>query len=293
MTIGSKMTEIAEITRQPFIPQERREWYKVNSLLGEIEDAAQELGLKPEEMVHIGGISIFYHAYRVFGPRALVNFRGTHDMDIITFTKGAMQRIFDKLTEDPNSHVREYHLSRSHLPDKRTLHIALKDSNFPGFLPIIDIDYWEFTSGAIAFNDRRMEKTRIVLDPPEKLELATLNPYKRRGLVVVPSLRDTFIIKMDVVDYSRLGLRPKDRIDVLTMLSTCNALGHDFDYLLDALVSTSSQKSALMKLGELENVFANPDPEIEIIGRTNPLLPSGKQIAQALRRIKYYKQRIS
>src|SRR3989304_9849006 len=130
MTIGSKMTEFAEVTRQPFIPQERSEWYKVGSLLGEIEGAAQELGLKPEEMVHIGGISIFYHAYRAIGPKALVNFRGTHDMDIITFRKGAMQRILDRLKKDPDSQVEEYHLSRSHLPDKRTLHITFKDSNF-------------------------------------------------------------------------------------------------------------------------------------------------------------------
>src|SRR3989344_5886213 len=231
MAIGFKMTEFAEVTRQPFSLQERRDWYKAGSLLSEIEDAAQELALKPEEMIHIGGTSIFYHAYHAFGPKALVNFRGTHDMDIITFTKGAMQRVLDKLAKDPDSLVREYHTSPSHLPDKRTVHITLRDSNNPGVLPVIDIDYWEFTSGAIAFNDRRMEKTRIVLDPPEKLELPTLNPHKRRGLVVVPSLRDTFIIKMDVVDYSRLGLRSKDRVDVLTMFSTCCALGYDLDYL--------------------------------------------------------------
>jgi len=293
MTIGSKMTEVAEVTRQPFVPQERLDWYRVNSLLGEVEDTAQELDLKPEEIVHIGGISILYHAYKAFGPKAIVNFRGTHDMDIITFTKGTMQRVLDRLAQDPDSHVKEYHTSHSHLPDKRTLHIALKDSNYPGALSIIDIDYWEFTSGAIAFNDRRMEKTRIVLDPPERLELPTLNPQKKRGLVVVPSLRDTFIIKMDVVDYSRLGLRPRDRIDVLTILSTCHALGHDFDYLLDALIKTSNNESAYRRLTELENVFADPSSEIETMGKANPLLPSSKQVAQALQRIKHYKQRVS
>jgi len=293
MTIGSNMTEFAEVTRHPFNPQERRDWYRVNSLLGEIEDTAQELGIKPEEMIHIGGTSIFYHAYHAFGSKALPNFRGTHDMDIITFTKGAMQRVLDRLVEESDSHVREYHTSYSHLPDKRTVHITLKDPTNPGGMSIIDIDYWEFTSGAIAFNDRRMKKTRIVLDPPEKLELPTLNPHKKRGLVVVPSLRDSFIIKMDVVDYSRLGLRAKDRIDVLTMFSTCCALGYDLDYLFDALVKTSGRESAYMKLTELEKVFVKPDGEIETMGSTNPLLPTEEQITQVLKRIRYYKQQVS
>lgn len=283
------MIEFTEVTRHPFKLQERYDWYKVNSLLIEMERVGVELGLRPEDLVHIGGTAVFYHAYHAFGPKALPNFRGTHDMDIISFSQGSLQRVLDRIMKDSNSLVREYHISRSHLPGKRTIHVTLDKSNDPGGLSAFDIDYYEFTGRTVTFNDRQITKTRIVLDPPERLELQTLNPQRDRGLVAVPSLRDSFIIKMDIVDYSRLGLRSKDKLDVLTIFAICKTLGHDYNYLLEALVQTSSKDSVNLKLTELEKLFTTPRREIAIMGSSNPLLPTQEQITQALNSVKHFR----
>ena len=284
------MTEFAEITQYPFRQQERHAWYRVNSFLSELGRVESELQMQPNDLVHIGGAAIFYHSYKALGPLAVPNFRGTHDLDIISFRRGSLQRALEKLAADPRSTLRDFETSSSHLPDKKTVHLRFKKNRGSNSLSALDIDYFESHRDQVILNDRRVSKDRIVLDPPEQLELPTLSPQIDKGLISVPSLRDSFIIKMDIVDFSKRGLRSKDRIDVLTIFALCKSLGHDCNYLLDAMSKVSSLDNTIAKLEELEGLFSDPRQEIEIMGKTNPLLPSIGQITESLQAVKEYRE---
>lgn len=286
MAIGLKMTEYSEVTRHPYKSQERLNWYAVNSFLMDVGQAGAELNLGASDLVHIGGTATFYHAYKTFGPRVVSHFRGTHDMDIVCFKPGAMQRVLDVLKNDRESQVSGYTVSYSHLPDKKKFNVVFKDSRPPGVASAIPVDYYESRTGRIDFNNRVITKGKLVLDPPERLELQTLNPHKTRGLVSVPSLRDSFVIKMDVMDFSRIGLRSKDKLDALTYLTICDQTGYDFSNLVEAIKATSNRQSWLRKLNALENLFKNPEQEFALLGEDNPLLPKSALLAKAIETIK-------
>jgi len=122
--------------------------------------------------------------------------------------------------------------------------------------------------------------------------LETLNKHKTRGLVAVPSLRDAFVIKMDIMDFSVSGLRLKDCIDILTMLSVCKALNCDFDALLDAVVKTSPKEPALKKLNALESLFRDPQRVVGKVNLENPLIPDSKLISNALEGVRKYRRQL-
>lgn len=263
--------------------QERSEWYQVNSFLLELGQTESELDLNPEDIVHVGGTANFYRCYQAFGPKTVFHFRGTHDMDVVCFNQGSVQRTLDELKEKGQSVVADYSVRKSSsLPDKKSIYVKLNNKSNPGLSTGFEIDVYESGSGVIRFNDHLMTRGKIVLDPPEVLELKTNNPRKTRGLVSVPSLRDAFIIKMDIVDYSRSGLRQKDELDILTTLSICKALGRDFEELLDAVGLTSSPHSFSMKLKALEQVFSKfkTGGGLKILG--SDLLPGLEDIDKIL-----------
>lgn len=277
----------------PVKSQERYEWYRINAFLLELGRAASELGLKAEDAVQIGGTANFYRAYQAFGSMAVPNFRGTHDMDVISFNQGSVQRILNRLNNDKNSYVVDYTVGRSSsLPDKKSIYVKFGERRDPALSTGFEMDVYESRTGVIKFNHRLMTKDRIILDPPESLELNTLNPGKSRGLVGVPSLRDAFIIKMDIVDYSRSGLRSKDRIDVLTTLAVCNALGHDFEGLIEAVKATSNVNSTNAKLDALEEVFSTYRNGENSGLKRSPILPDRDQVDMAIKGVKNLKAHI-
>ncbi len=290
MAIGLKMIEYSEVTRHPFKSQERMTWYRINSFLMDVGQIGADLKLGKSDLVHIGGTATFYHAYNAFGPKVVSHFRGTHDMDVICFNPGAMQRLLDVLKTDPDSQVSGYTVSYSHLPDKKKFNVVLKNSRVPGLANAIPIDYYETKTDRIDFNNRVISRDRIVLDPPQTLELRTLNPYKTRGLVSVASLRDSFVIKMDVMDFSRLGLRSKDKLDALTYLAICDQTGYGFCNLLEAVKQTSSRDSWLRKFNALEELFKNPQEEYALLGQDNPLLPKQETLTKATEAIQKVKR---
>lgn len=282
------MTELKE--GFPLKGQERSEWYQINSFLLELGQTAEELGLSEKDAVQIGGTAIFYRAYQAFGPLAVANFRGTHDMDVISFNQGAMKRILDRLKSDGSSSVFDYSVGKSSsLPDKKSMYVNFGLNKNPGSSTGFELDVYESSTGDIRFNQRLMNSKRIILDPPESLSLQTLNPKRSRGLVGVPSLRDAFVIKMDVVDYSKSGLRPKDKHDILTTLAICGKSGYDFETLIDAMCTTSVADSLRPKVSALEDVFGTYYPRMTPDTRYNPLLPDPAQVRAALESTRKYK----
>src|SRR3989344_8369880 len=281
--MDQNQTEFAEVTRHVFNPQERPEWYRVNLFLMDFGSTAENLGLRPEDLVQIGGTAIFFYAYKAFGSKAVVNFRGTHDMDLISFHSGSAQRVLDAMVSDQNSFVVKYGIENSFIPNKRKISVFLDNKTNPGVPTGFGIDYWEVDREQLRFNDRIMTKDKLVLDPPVLLQLLTLNPNKTRGLVSVTSLRDSFIIKMDVMDYSRHGLRSKDKMDILAMLPICDAIGYDFQFLVEALKETNSPSAVRTRLKALEALYANPGRELNLL--YGPLMPTPGQLEKAQRKV--------
>src|SRR3989344_4354374 len=274
--------------------QERFDWYKVNSLLLDIGNTAADLKMKPTDMVHLGGSAMFYRCYQAFGPKAVSHFRGTHDMDLLCFNRGAVQRVLDVLMTSEDSAVEQYSVGNSSsLPNKRSFYIELKRQNLPGSSTGFEIDVYESEKNEIIFNERVMKRNKLVLDPPEELKLPTLNPQKDRGLVTVPSLRDAFIVKMDIMDFSYSGLRLKDSIDILTTLSVCQALDCSFESLLSAIVEANKKNPALRKLGALEALFRDPQRIVGKANLDNPFIPSDEIIKSALESVRKYRRKLT
>src|SRR3989344_9509159 len=130
--------------------QDRFDWYRVNKLLHEVGIASESHGLKSKDIVHLGGTAIFYRAYQAFGSIAVSHFRGTHDMDIVCFTQGSIQRILDTLKATPSSSVANYYLGKSaSLPNKKSIYVNLDKGLDLGASTGFEIDVYESEKGVI------------------------------------------------------------------------------------------------------------------------------------------------
>ncbi len=300
MPTDTKMLENAEL-RQPeqFRLDERFHWYQVNHFLLGFARMGVNLGLEAADIVHLGGTANFYRLYQAFGPQAVQHFRGTHDMDIISFRQGKAQRVLDGMVADYRkegerlgagkvrlTRVRDYSTRPSlSLPDKRSFYVALDYRDMPGTASGFEIDVYESRGGQIRFNNRVLTKDRIIFDPAESLELTTLAKGQNRGLISVPSLRDYLILKTDIVDFSRSGLRIKDQFDILTLLKICGVLGVDFNHLVTSVVEVNSTSGATARLQELARLLKDPFSKLQNVPADYPYLPDRQQIAYASRAV--------
>lgn len=292
-----------------FKPQNRFEWYQMRSLLREVGTTVRELGIPPETIVHIGGSAQFHRCCQVFSNLAIPHFRGTHDIDVLCFSRGAMQRVLDFMCTRKNSLIEGYSFNNStSLPDKKSLLVDLKKGMDPSLPTKVELDVFEPSNGnGIRYNGRVLHKDRIILDPPEILDLPN-----GQSAVAVPSLRDYFVFKMDVCDFSQSGLRPKDTHDIFVMLRMVHDLGVDFKTLCYALVEDcreqekkivglkelslgqqmsrmgSFYRSLQNKFRGLENIFER-SPFMSQNAESSPIFPETHHVRNALdsvRRVK-------
>lgn len=285
-----------------FTIEDRSEWYQVNSFLLEMAQMAETLKLEPTSLIHLGGTANFYRMYQIAGSQTVTHFRGTHDMDLLSFYPGGIQRTLDALVAehqmDPKGglhRIKGYSKRKSHLPDKWSYYLTLGYNDNPGASSGFKIDVYEPSGGSITFNQRELKSDKIVLDPPEELVLKSLSG-KTRGLVCVPSLRDYFIFKTDIVDFSKKGFRPKDKFDILTTVYVCQKLGIDFGYLVEGILeankpsggSAKSQEAIVKSLAAtaerlrgLEKLFQNPSQDLELIPKDYPFFPKPDEIRAA------------
>lgn len=307
------MVEAVSTHKRPLDFQKRLDWYQFDFCLKAISRSAADLDLNPQDMVHIGGTAFFGRCYDAFGPRAVVHFRGTHDIDLLSFTPGSTQRVFDNLIGSEDKCVIGYNVNSSNsLSNKRTIHVELARGNNPGFCVgkakgydgscRIEVDVFEPGNGRIHYNNRTLLGDRLIFDPPEFLDLP---PH--RGQMAVPSLRDCFIMKMDVVDFSQSGLRPKDIFDILVAVNISDKLNIDFRDAVQSLIedihirqvkifqerddlSSAQQgkmikeldRSLIRKLLWLEYTLSNPDCVRKHLPEDYPFLPNDGRINFAL-----------
>jgi len=263
--------------------QERGYWYQVDYLLTNIGKTAESIGLLPTDLVHIGGISIFFRGLEVFGASAVNNSRGTEDLDIVSWRPGS----FDQLAAEMKARGIIEDIQKRPAPglkDKFSYDITLPTGNNVGVNNVVPIDLYT-GHNSIRFNDRVMTPDAIIIDPPDVLG----SLQRERGLVVVPSVRDTLAVKLDIVDSSGVGLREKDEIDILWMLGIISRSGLSFEPILRSIIDNANRlwgfDRSLLRLGALENLFSEAEKKT-VINRVS------KELARdALRTVRDMKKR--
>lgn len=288
--------------KHPLKSQDRIEWYRMGFLIKSMGQTAASLEMLPQDIVHLGGTACFYRCYEAFGPLAISHFRGTHDLDLLSFTPGAVQRVLDRMVNTTGLGVEDYTVCRSSsLPNKKSVELELASANDPKLRKGLRVDIFESQNGHVKWNDRFFTHDKIVFDAPELLKLP-----ERWGMVAVPSLRDNFVLKMEVVDFSQCGLRPKDIFDILATLKVADIIGIDFRGLVGSLIEdnherekevcrrkdicTSQQnrllgdlsRSLVRKLSMLEMALSKPSCVMDNVPADCPFLPSSSRANEVL-----------
>lgn len=241
-----------ELTLQP-----RFEWYGVHKVALGLVEVANQTGLKPENLVFIGGMACFFHLESVFGKSETMSWRGTQDVDLVVFGMGNVLRFMKGIKT--STILKEAVHSSSHLPDKWSCRV--KNPVGQDYLPEekrwTDIDlYGQVRREGISLNQRTLRPEQIIYDPPICLETGG------RRVVHVPSLRDTLTLKLDVLFYSP-HLRPKDQFDVLGCLAKAETKGIALETITrEAFAKIFTREQAIKTVGalrELKTVFQTTD----------------------------------
>lgn len=236
--------------------QPRMEWYQVLDLARDIADAAESAGIDSKNLVFVGGIAVFLHARNILGNRAVPQWRGTVDVDVVVTERGGVGKLLANLQ---NSGRYEYiDPLKSHFPDKQAWRVQAWDR---GFLPerkrLIDVDIYFPNPGpgraAIEFNARRIHP----FPEPfirEQVESYVITRKGRPIEVAVPSLLDCLIMKLDVAAVSE-DFRDKDRMDILTLLMVAEQRGLDgVEILTTAVEATHNSRARRFVLSDLASV---------------------------------------
>lgn len=294
------MVELGNEVKHPFSVQSRFSWYWFSGFLSSLNETAYSLGLKSPSMVHIGGTALYGHCVDTFGSCATVHFRGTHDIDFLCFQPGSVETALRAMTNKPDTRISHFEYSESNsLANKKSYTIFLNPCFDPGAPKQVTVDILEpeeRTHGAIRINGRLLTPNKIIYDEPEEFKIK-----KGKEILVAPSLRDLFLLKMDVamVDYSIKGLRPKDICDILVMTKICEVKSIDYDHLVDSLFQEVRDQETLIplrfssmndqqqnkeikrlrdilsqKLINLHKILANPLSILNCLPLDYPFLPS-------------------
>ena len=79
-----------------------------------------------------------------------------------------------------------------------------------------------------------------------------------KGLVCVPTLLDCFLFKTDIITFSKSGLRPKDCVDILFLVSNFSQTDSK-----NAIMEIKNSPDAKKKFLELNNLLSNKDKVIQ------------------------------
>ncbi len=191
----------------------RMEWNLIYQTALDIKLTGEKAGIEPRQLVFIGGLSCAFHLRNAFGGYKVVQWRGTNDVDLIVFGSGGPQRLMDAVKS--SSQFGGCKNQISHLPDKWSCQLSTQRGK--GFFSdqerTVEVDlFGQVQSGVVHLNSRNLEPDKLIYDPPEELEIGN------RVKVMAPSLRDTVILKMDILQDAK-SLREKDHYDILGCLA--------------------------------------------------------------------------
>ncbi len=245
-------------TGRRFWRQPRMDWWKMCDFVFKLGKTSQNEG--SNDLMHIGGIAVFLRGLLAFGNQAVSHFRGTEDMDLVSFRPGALE---DALTEmKAKKEILGWRKQTSRqFPDKESVVVDMPKGNDPAGLSQIPIDLYQSHkphSTAVRFNERTFQSDQVISDLPE-----VVPGLVKFGQFVTPSVRDLFRLKLEPVDTTNAQkLREKDKMDVLwlasSMLSKKGGENEFHDTLvhvqLDS-VQNRGKKSARMKFDQLEEIY--------------------------------------
>lgn len=219
------------------------EWYFVRQTALDLVRIGQEAGIESKKLVFIGGMACFFHLESAFGKKQLVCWRGTKDIDFLVLGLGGAQRLIKQVKDTPT--FDGWRIQKSHLPNKWSFQLFVSGGG--GYLPEekrwVDIDlYGQTETGGIVLNKRILKTDQLIYDPPQEL-----NVGGRR--LVVPSLRDTLIFKLDVLSYSP-HLRRKDQFDVLGCLAVAEAENVPLNTLIRQVVDKINTREQFLRTKE-------------------------------------------
>lgn len=244
---------------------ERLSWYQVGDFLGNMAKAQAELGVY--QIINIGGNAVYYWLLSTMGPSAITNFRGTEDLDMISFSQGKFRNVLGIMQD--NGCIKGWSRRPSFgFTDKQTYEIGLNELNGAGLPGKLKVDMYSAKFGNVHFNGRILKLDRIILEPPVQLT------ENIEGVVMVPSLLDLFLFKTDVILGSNSGLRDKDMADVLAILFMGSQTGNGIDKFVGSMVDSDnitglSVEDTRKKLVELQRLFkyaASVDLQLGIDG---------------------------
>ena len=244
---------------------ERLPWYQIGNFLDNMAKAQGDLGIY--EIMNIGGNAVYYWLVSTMGQNAITNFRGTEDLDMVSFSQGRFRNVLG-IMQDRGCIKGWNKRPSSSFTDKQTYEIGLNKLNGAG-LPInLKVDMYSAKFGDVHFNGRTLKSDKIILDPPVRLT------DNIEGIVIVPSLLDLFLFKTDIILGSNSGLRDKDMEDVLAILFMGSQAGDGIDKFIRSMVdndtvtglSIEDTRRKLIELQELFKYAASVDLQLGIDG---------------------------
>lgn len=246
---------------------ERFSWYGINEFICNLGKISQESGGEWNQIVNLGGNSVFCWMLYCFGGKAVTHFRGTDDIDLLANRIGTFDYLLQIMRDRRFVTNWEQYPSQS-FDDKCTYKVRTPGKFNPN--QIIVVDLYQSNTGIVRFNSREMSCDQVVKDAPVVL-----------GCHVAPSLRDIFFLKMDIISDSRSGLRIKDQDDVLAICVMADSIGQSFLGYINEMVFDSFERGESIyqvkaRLDNLKRLFLRPDVKKqidtkEILGLINKL----------------------
>ena len=234
---------------------ERMSWYGISEFICNLGKVSQGSGGEWNQIVNLGGNSVYCWMLYCFGSNAVTHFRGTDDIDLLAIKIGTFDYLLQIMKDQKLVTKWEQYPSQG-IDDKCTYEVMTPGKLSRGQTIVVDL--YQSERGIVRFNNRKITCDKVIKDPPVVL-----------GCHVAPSLRDIFLLKMDIVNDSRSGLRTKDQDDVLAIHIMANSTKVDFlvfvyEMVDDSFVRGESILQVKERLANLKTLFSRRDVKKQI-----------------------------
>lgn len=207
--------------------RDRLQWFAFRQTAIDVVSLSENFGIKPSELVFIGGFAFYLQLRAAFGSRVTMGWRGTHDVDLLVFGPGNLRKVITAIGE--SNLYEDATASMSHLPDKHKYEgilgrgrgcLTLRQRSFKFDL------YGENRNGTIELDGRIFSAQKLIYDHPE---LITLENGVQFG---IPSPRDLITLKLNLLN-ARDSLWPTEYVDIAGCLAVAEKRGIPLTQIMD------------------------------------------------------------
>lgn len=270
------------------------EWYMVHDTAVNLVRSAEQGGIEPQHLVFIGGFAAYFHLRSVLGRQTMFKWRGTHDLDTVIFKKDGAARLIGAARQI--GAFKEVTYKKSHLPDKASSTVMTLKGR--GYLSPekrhVEVDLYILNprTGTVQINNRHLRPHPAQFITEQVQTLPIREEDKRKGLpelrVTVPSLVDTIILKLDIIQYSP-GFRDKDDSDVLGLLRVAELKGVEArDVLREALSRIEPMDFWIKTRDELSRLIGSAQRKASLVRQEAALVPSLRYLTALNEALKNY-----